>query len=368
MPHRYYLISGEASGDLHGGRLINAIKERDPQAVFRAWGGENMEQAGAEIVTHYREMAFMGFIEVIRNIRFILGLMKKAKKDLLEFKPDVLVLIDYPGFNMRMAEFAKKNNIKVVYYIAPQVWAWKAHRVEKLKKTVDALLCILPFEKDFFKNRGMDVEFVGHPLLDHVEWLENLPAEENKQIALIPGSRKQEISNILPIMLATAAQMPDFQFNIAAAPSQNTALYQTLIGDLTNVHIRKDGVKSILQNSNAALVTSGTATLETALVGIPQIVCYHTSWSSYQLAKFFIKVPFISLVNLIANKEVVPEMIQNALSPEGLKKHLLALLHGEAGDEQRKSYIEIREKLGRGGASHRAADAILKLLNHDVGA
>lgn len=360
MGLKYYLIAGEASGDLHGGRLIEAIKTKQPEAEFRAWGGEKMQAQGAHIVTHYREMAFMGFIEVIKNLGTILGLMKKAKADILAYQPDFLICIDYPGFNMRMAEFAKKHNIPVIYYIAPQVWAWKAHRVEKLKKTVDLMLCILPFEKDFFAKRGMEVEYVGHPLVDHVSWNPREKCNPPYSVALLPGSRKQEIEKILPEMTATAQLMSEVQFHIAVAPSQKEELYEKYMNRLENVHLHKTGVQNLLEKVDAALVTSGTATLETALSGVPQIVCYRTSWSSYRLAKFFIKVPFISLVNLIAGKEIVSEHIQDRCVAQELKPKLERLLHGNDRKLQLDDY-DIMRNLLQGGAAEKAAELIVEL-------
>ncbi|MCC5918648.1 MAG: lipid-A-disaccharide synthase [Cryomorphaceae bacterium] len=355
---KYYIIAGEPSGDLHGAKLISAIKRRQPQAEFRVWGGDKMTEAGAELVTHYREMAFMGFLEVIKNIFTILGLMRKCKSDLLAYQPDLLILIDYPGFNMRMATFAKKNNIKVAYYIAPQVWAWKAGRVKKLKETVDLMMTILPFEKSFYAQRGMDVEYVGHPLIDHLAFVprENMVGD-NPTIALLPGSRKQEIEMILPEMLKLANAMPNANFLIGMAPSQSKQFYEPFMTKLTNVSLYQGETYDLMREADAGLVTSGTATLEAALLGLPQVVCYKTSAISYMLARYFIKVKYISLVNLIADREIVRERIQENLNQKVLLSDLKELLYSERRSQMAADYKGIRNTLGA-GASDKAAKLI----------
>lgn len=357
----YYIIAGEASGDLHGANLIHAIKAKQPNATFRMWGGDKMEAAAeSKPVVHYREMAFMGFIEVIKNIRTISRRLKQCKKDILEHNPKVLVLIDYPGFNMRIAKFAKEHGIKVAWYIAPQVWAWKEKRVKTLKRTTDLMLVILPFETAFFAKHGMDVTYVGHPLLDHIKWSPSATdIVDNPTIALLPGSRQQEINSILPRMLEVVPHFPKATFVISRAPSQSEDVYQPYLND--QVVLSEKNSYDLLTESDAALVTSGTATLETALIGVPQIVCYLTSPTTYQLAKFFIKVPFISLVNLIAEREVVKELIQNNLNGETLKTELGKILAPENRGEMLNAYKEIREKLGGHGASERAAENIIDL-------
>lgn len=361
MPCDYYIIAGEASGDLHGANLIHAIKAKQPNATFRLWGGEKMQKAAkSELVVHYREMAFMGFIEVIKNIRTISRRLKQCKKDILEHNPQVLVLIDYPGFNMRIAKFAKEHGIKVAWYIAPQVWAWKENRVKALKRTTDLMLVILPFETDFFAKHDMDVTYVGHPLLDHLKWNPSaVDIEDSPSIALLPGSRQQEINSILPRMLEVVKHFPKATFFISRAPSQSEAVYQPYLND--QVVLSEKNSYDLLAESDAALVTSGTATLETALIGVPQIVCYLTSPTTYQLAKFFIKVPFISLVNLIADREVVKELIQHNLNGDALKTELAKILETENRKDMLNDYKFIREKLGGHGASERAADNIIAL-------
>ena len=360
---KYYVIAGEPSGDLHGAHLIRALVQRTPNATFRAWGGDKMAVEGAEIVTHYREMAFMGFVEVLQNIFTILGLMRKCKADILAYQPDVLILIDYPGFNMRIAKFAKANGIKVAYYIAPQVWAWKENRVAKLKKSTDIMLVILPFEKDFYAKHRMSVEYVGHPLLDHLQ-----PAQSTEQvsdapsIALLPGSRKQEIGKILPEMLEVAARFPNATFTIGMAPSQDVAFYKSILKEMKGVSLYEGTTYDLLRNADAALVTSGTATLETALIGLPQVVCYKTSVISYRLARFFIKIKYISLVNLIADRVVVTELIQGDLNADRIESELTAILQPDTRKRMFEDYAEIRALLGGGGASERAADAVIKLL------
>ncbi|MCH8546347.1 MAG: lipid-A-disaccharide synthase [Cryomorphaceae bacterium] len=361
MPCDYYIIAGEASGDLHGSNLIKAIKAKQPDATFRIWGGDKMATASeSELVVHYREMAFMGFIEVLKNIRTIARRLKQCKADLLEHNPQVLVLIDYPGFNMRIAKFAKDHGIKVAWYIAPQVWAWKENRVKTLKRITDLMLVILPFETSFFAKHDMEVTYVGHPLLDHLHWNpSNTNIQPTPTIALLPGSRKQEINSILPRMLEVVPHFPDATFVISRAPSQSEDVYLPYLSK--QVVMSDKNSYDLLSDADAALVTSGTATLETALIGIPQIVCYLTSPTTYQLAKFFIKVPFISLVNLIAEREVVTELIQNKLIGENLKTELEKILDAENRKEMLNAYKDIREKLGGHGASERAAEQITNL-------
>ncbi len=306
---KFYIIAGEASGDLHASNLMRELKKLDTKISFRCWGGDLMKEQGGILVKHYRELAFMGFTEVILNLRTILKNIELCKKDILEHKPDVLVLVDYPGFNLRIAEFAKKNGIKVFYYISPQVWAWKQSRVQHIKKFVDKMFVILPFEKEFYKKFNYEVDFVGHPLLDAISspasaWLrEPQPARsnENRIVALLPGSRKQEISTMLPVMLKMKKYFPEFEFVIAGAPSVPESFYKDFISDDTKVLFNQ--TYSILQNSYAALVTSGTATLETALFGVPEIVCYKGGMISYEIAKRLVKVDYISLVNLIVEKK-----------------------------------------------------------------
>lgn len=370
---KYYLIAGEASGDLHGSNLIKATKTLDAQAECRAWGGDMMEAAGAEVVKHYRELAFMGFIEVVANLRTILRNIARCKADITAYKPDVLVLIDYPGFNMRIAEWAKQQGIKVVYYISPQIWAWKQKRGYKLKRDVDLMLCILPFEQEFYKKFDMEVSYVGHPLLDAIEKRPKVKREERMKryaltpekplLLLLPGSRKQEIQSMLPIMLKAAAKVNTHQVAIAGAPSQTEAFYQEVVG-ATEVPILFGETYNLLEVADVAMVTSGTATLETALFKVPEVVCYKASAISYQIAKRLVKVPYISLVNLIADKELVKELIQGDMNPRTLTREVEKLIGQESAHRQAllSDYEELAEKLGGGGASMRAAREIQTLL------
>lgn len=376
---RYYIIAGEASGDLHGSNLIKEIKKLDTTADIRCWGGERMQQAGGELVKHYRELAFMGFIEVVMNLGTILRNLKYCKEDISQFKPDAVILIDYPGFNLRIAEWARKEGLKVIYYISPQVWAWKENRVKKMKVSIDKMLVILPFEKDYYKNKwGWDVEYVGHPLVEvvdsfglEVSGLElDLPAEALAKagpkpvIALLPGSRKQEILKKLPVMLEVSKSFPEYQFVVAKAPGQEDSFYTALLAPYKNVSSVSDQTYALLKRSSAALVTSGTATLETALFGVPEVVCYKGSNISYQIAKRLIKVKYISLVNLIMDKLVVKELIQDEMNVENLKKELNELLNNEVRKKQLKAdYAALKELLSQGGhASEKAARSIVEYL------
>jgi lipid-A-disaccharide synthase len=367
---RYYIIAGEASGDLHGSNLIKEIKKLDTQAIVRCWGGDLMQQSGATLVKHYRELAFMGFLEVIKNLPTILRNIKFCKTDILSFKPDVLVLIDYPGFNLRIAEWARIQGFKIVYYISPQVWAWKENRVKKIKKSVDLMLVILPFEKTFYKKWNYHVEYVGHPLVEVIEKEKTqslTPSLSEKPIiALLPGSRQQEILKKLPVMLQVAVFFPGYQFIVAKAPGQENSFYESLLQPYKNVSSVSGKTYALLLQSKAALVTSGTATLETALLGIPEVVCYKSSNISYQIGKRLIKVKYISLVNLIMDKPVVRELIQNDLTPENLKKELADLLFNPVRTAQlEEDYAELRKKLGEGGhASANAAKSIIALMTH----
>lgn len=364
---KYYIIAGEASGDLHGSNLIRALKEKDSTAEFRAWGGDAMQSAGANVVKHYRDLAFMGFIEVLLNIRTILKNLKSCKHDVLSYQPDVLVLIDYPGFNMRIAEFAKQQNLKVVWYIAPQVWAWKENRVHKLKRNVNSMLTILPFEKDFFAKHNMNVDFVGHPLLDAVaerpdfnkmERLQEFGLKADKKVvALLPGSRKQEIKAMLPIM-EKAAMGIEAQLVIAGAPSQNISFYKSNLSKGSSIPIIENRTYDLLEIADAALVTSGTATLETAMFNVPEVVCYRGNWFSYLIAKQLVKIKYISLVNLIMDREIVTELIQNKLNVKNLRKELQNCLSVKKRTKFLNDYNELITKLGGAGASHKAAQAV----------
>jgi lipid-A-disaccharide synthase len=362
---RYYIIAGEASGDLHGSNLIKAIHEQDNAADVRCWGGDKMQAAGATLVKHYRDLAFMGFVEVIMHLRTIMRNMDFCKKDIAAWKPDVLVLIDYPGFNMRIAEWAKKEGIRIVYYISPQVWAWKENRVEKIKRDVDKMLVILPFEVDFYHKWDYKVTYVGHPLIEVVRHekvdVPVKPITDKPIIALLPGSRAQEIKIKLPVMLQVVKHFPQYAFVVAQASAQPESLYQELIGDAP-VLIVKDQTYNLLKQSTAALVTSGTATLETALFGVPEVVCYKGNPISYWLATKLVKVKYISLVNLIMDKLVVTELIQDDLNEAQLKTALDRLLNDEAYKEQlQQDYATLWYKLGSSHASGNAAKEIVAM-------
>jgi lipid-A-disaccharide synthase len=367
---KYYIIAGEASGDLHASNLIRELKLLDNNSVFRAWGGDLMQQQGAEIVKHYRDLAFMGFAEVLMNLPAILRNISYCKKDILAFAPDVLILVDYPGFNLRIAEFARAHQIKVVYYISPQIWAWKKGRVHTIKRVVDKMMVILPFEKDFYNNYQFEVDFVGHPLLDAIA----SEAKENKAfidannfsdkpvIALLPGSRKQEISKMLEIMLQMVNEFPDYQFVIGGAPSIELSYYETIIGS-RKVKIISGATHQLLRHAKAALITSGTATLEAALLKVPEVVCYKGNPISYAIARRLVHIKYISLVNLIMDRQVVTELIQDKLTKENLKYELDQLLTNTNRSARLQSdYDDLITKLGGSGASLKAAKIIYNLL------
>ncbi|WP_028123049.1 lipid-A-disaccharide synthase [Epilithonimonas tenax] len=364
---KYYIIAGEASGDLHASNLMKALKQKDQNAEFRFWGGDLMQKQGGTLVKHYRDLAFMGFLEVIQNLKTILNNIRICKKDIQDYKPDMLILVDYPGFNLRIAKFAQELGIKVIYYISPQLWAWKEGRVETIRMYVDEMLVILPFEKDFYKKHDMEAHFVGHPLLDAIEGLQPVDVQtfksENKLnekeiIALLPGSRKQEVTKMLELMLSVRSHFSDYQFVIAGAPSLERDFYEQFVD--ADVHFVSNKTYDLLRCAKAALVTSGTATLETALLNIPEVVCYKGSRISYEIGKRLIKnIKYISLVNLIMDKEVVTELIQNDLDTNNLVKELHKILHTEKRDQVLKDYDILRSKLGGSGASDTAAEIIV---------
>jgi lipid-A-disaccharide synthase len=368
---KYYIISGEASGDLHGSNLMKNLKIQDPKAEFRFWGGDLMQEQGGTLVKHYRDLAFMGFAEVIMNLRTILGNISFCKKDIQNYQPDAVILIDYPGFNLRVAEFVKSLGIKVYYYISPQIWAWKTGRVHTIKKFVDRMFVILPFEKDFYAKYDFEVDFVGHPLLDAMQNLPELSLEEFKSnnqldnrkiIALLPGSRKQEIKVKLPLMLSVVKDYPDFQFIVAGAPSMEESFYREVAAG-ADMNIVFGQTYDLLRSSEAALVTSGTATLETALLNTPEVVCYKGNRISYEIGKRLVKhIEYISLVNLIMDKEVVKELIQNDLNYQNLKSELDLILHSPKRQQILHDYESLRQKLGGSGASNRTAEFIVSDL------
>lgn len=364
------MISGEASGDLHASNLLKALKSYRDDLEVRAWGGELLEEQGATLVKHYKDLAFMGFLEVAKNIRTILGNIKFCKQDILDFGADALILIDYPGFNLRIAEWAKKRGIKVFYYISPQIWAWKSSRVHKIIRSTDRVFTILPFERAFYQKYGYDAEFVGHPLLDVVQNYQGEKLElqtDKKVIALLPGSRKQEISKKLPKMINMLKHFDDYHFVIAAAPAQDIEFYKQFIPEdvLKNdqLSIVEGKTYPLLQRAHAALVTSGTATLETALFDVPQVVCYESSKVSYEIAKRLVKIKYISLVNLIADKKIVTELIQDELNEANIKTELALILEGEGRLKMLAAYSELKNTMGNSGASDKTAKKILEMLH-----
>jgi lipid-A-disaccharide synthase len=366
---KYYLVAGEASGDLHGANLMKALKARDSQAEFRFFGGDLMQAEGGTLVKHYADMAYMGFLEVALNLNQILKNLKSCRKDIVAWQPDALVLIDFPGFNLRIAEYAKKSGIMVCYYISPKVWAWNQKRVLKIKRIVDHLFCILPFEVDFYKKWDMKVDYVGNPLLDAVaafnpnsNFLPENGIVNKKIIALLPGSRRQEISRILPDMLAVTEKYPEYQFVIAGAPTFNRGYYSQFIGD-KNIPVIFNSTYDILRVAEAGIITSGTAVLETALFHVPQVVVYKGSNISVGIARMVVKIRFISLVNLIMDKLVMKELIQKDCGPEAIGAELDNLLRNENYRQQMlDNYHQLDEKMGKPGASARTAGLILKYI------
>ena len=360
---KYYIIAGEPSGDLHGSNLIKAIKALDSEADIRCWGGDKMGAAGGHIVKHIRDLAFMGFLEVVKHLPTILGNISFCKKDILAYQPDVIILIDYPGFNFRLFKFIKQHDFKLFYYISPQLWAWKSGRVKKVKEYVDRMFVIFPFEKSFYASHGVDVDFVGHPLLDE---LSQSPVTSHqppqKLIALLPGSRKQEISKLLPEYLKVIPYFPEYKFVIAGIRGIGHEFYQSIIGN-ANCEIEWDNTYGLLDKASAAIVTSGTATLETALHNVPEVICYKASPISYLIARQLIKgIEYICIVNLIAGKKVVTELIQDDVNPENLKRELSLLLGGTERERILAEYNEVRALLGASGASARAAELMIGYL------
>jgi lipid-A-disaccharide synthase len=389
---KYYIIAGEASGDLHGSNLITELRKQDPQADIRCWGGDLMAAAGGTLVKHYKDLAIMGFAEVLMNLRTIFRNLDFAKKDILAYNPDALIFIDYPGINMRIARWARHLStqpkdasslatdapkFKIIYYISPQVWAWKEGRVKEIRASVDKMLVILPFEKAFYKKWEYEVEYVGHPLVEVIDKVRSQPPTNadpggapatqfsKPVIALLPGSRKQEILKKLPVMLRVSQWFPDYQFVVAQAPGLDEAFYQDLLAPWPHVAAVRNQTYSLLLTARAACVTSGTATLETALFGVPEVVCYKGSPISYQIARRLIKVKYISLVNLIMDRLVVHELIQDELTPENLRRELDDLLHNPQRQQQLTTdYHQLHEILSQGGhASANAARSILQFLS-----
>lgn len=369
---KYYIIAGEVSGDMHAANLIAEIKRKDPRAEIRAWGGDRMKEQGVTLVKHIRHMAFMGFVEVVANLHKVIGNIRECKKDMVAFQPDAVILVDYPGFNLRMAKFAHEKGFRVFYYISPQVWAWKRRRVKKIKNSVDKMLVILPFEEEFYKNYGVDVTYVGNPLLDELSKAPNVNrqaflrrnglGEKREIIALLPGSRRQEVKRMLGVMLKVIPHFPEYQFVIAGVPSVDKTLYKSLIGS-ADVTFVENQTRELLQNASAALVTSGTATLETALFNVPEVVCYKASPLSYYIAKRLIRVKYISLVNLVMDKQVVAELIQGDLTENNLVTQLQRLLgNNKVQSQLLDDYMELQSRLGDAGASGKAAAVVVESL------
>jgi lipid-A-disaccharide synthase len=364
---KIYIISGEASGDLHAANLVSELKKQNNSLEFRAWGGDRLINEGVIIDKHIRELAFMGFLEVLLNLKTILRNIRSCKKNLLDFKPDLLILVDYPGFNLRIAKWAKSKSIPVYYYISPQIWAWKESRIHLIKKTVERMYCILPFEKDFYMKHSLNVSYLGHPLLDEVikfKILNNNSLElKNKRpiLAILPGSRKQEIERKLPLMIAASSQFPEYNVIVACAPNLDLAYYEKF--KTQEVLFVKNQTYNLLQNAELAIVTSGTATLEAALFKVPQVVCYKSSFISFWIAKKLIKIKFISLVNLIANKEIVRELIQQDCTASNIAGELIKIKKGEKkAIQMNNDYTDLIELLGNEGASSRVAEDMLKNL------
>lgn len=368
---KYYIIAGEASGDLHAANLMKAIVAEDPQADFRFWGGDLMQKVGGTLVKHYRDLAFMGFLEVLMNLRTITKNLAFCKKDITQFAPDVIIYVDYPGFNMRIAKWARQEGYKNHYYISPQIWAWKEGRIKAIKKDIDEMYVILPFEKAFYEEKhNFQVHFVGHPLIDEISARtpvvpENFRKEHQLDdrpiIALLPGSRKQEIQKMLEIMLSITSDFPDYQFVIAGAPSQDLEFYEPFLKK-NRIHIVMNQTYNLLDVAHAALVTSGTATLETALFKVPEVVCYKGGRISYEIAKRVINLDYISLVNLIMDKEVVKELIQTEFNTKTLKKALTEILEEEKRKALFDEYYKLEQKLGGVGASANTAKLIVNAI------
>jgi len=367
---KYYIIAGEASGDLHGSNLMKALLKEDNKADIRFWGGDLMSEVGGTLVKHYKERAFMGFVEVIMNLRKVLGFIKFCKKDITEYNPDVIIFIDNSGFNLRVAKWAKDQGFRTNYYISPQVWASRASRVDKIKRDIDQMYVILPFEKEFYQKYNYEVNFVGHPLVDAIADRKQVAIKsfrkehhlgEKPIIALLPGSRKQEITKMLSVMLSLVDDFSEYQFVIAGAPSQDFSFYQSIIGS-KKVAFIDNKTYDLLSVSFAALVTSGTATLEAALFKVPQVVCYKGSNISYQIAKRIITLKFISLVNLIMDREVVKELIQGDFTKKNLSNELKKILDENQRVKLFEAYYELEQKLGGKGASENTAKSIVAHL------
>lgn len=367
---KYYLIAGERSGDMHASRLMRELKTQDPDAEFRYYGGDLMKEQGGALVRHYKDMAFMGVWEVIKNLKKIKTYLKECKEDILSYKPDVVIHVDYSGFNMKIAPFAKEHGFKTFYYISPKVWAWNQKRALKIKKYIDRLFCILPFEKEFFEKFDYKVDFVGNPVLDAIsehdfsdQIVKDYDLQKGKIIAILPGSRKQEIEKMLDYMASVSPFFPEYQFVVAAVPNYPKEYFES-VGKKYKIPVVYDQTYDLLFNAEVAIVTSGTATLETALIGTPQVVCYKTSGLTYYAVKFLIKVNYVSLVNLIADKRVVQELIyKHQTKKEVLAAEVKKLLHDQAYiDEMKKGYHEVKSRLGHKKAAKVTAELMFNYL------
>jgi len=367
---KYYIIVGEASGDLHASNLMKALQQKDVHAEFRFWGGDLMQEVGGTLVRHYKDLAFMGFVEVLMNLRTISKNIAFCKKDIVSYNPDKIIFVDYPGFNFRIMKWAKELKFETHYYISPQIWAWKENRIKAIKRDVDYMYVILPFEKDFYETKhNFPVHFVGHPLLDAIddkelvdefEFRKTYKLSDKPIVALLPGSRTQEIKKMLAIMLSVVDDFEDYEFVIAGAPSQDFSFYEQFINN-KNISFISNKTYDLLSLSTAALVTSGTATLETALFKVPQVVCYKGNGISYQIAKRVVNLEYISLVNLIMDKEVVKELIQDEFNVKNLKFELTNILNPSYRTQMFNDYFEWEQQLGGSGASENTAKLITRV-------
>lgn len=365
---KIYIIAGEDSGDLHSSNLMKALKARENDLAFRGVGGDLMKAQGMKLVAHIEDINFMGFVEVVKNLKTIRQLFKTVEADIMDWQPDVVILVDYPGFNLRLAPFIKEHQIPLIYYISPQVWAWKKGRVKKIKTLVDRMMVILPFEKEFYAKEGLEVDFVGHPLLDVVgeeRVSESVSVEKLETIALLPGSRKQEIRRMLPVMLEASKAFPDKRFIIGGAPSRKRSFYEELLGE-AKVDLWMNRTYELLEQADYAWVTSGTATLETALFKVPEVVCYKGSWLSFQIGKRLVNVKFISLVNLILDREAVKELLQAAFRPKQLIAEQNKLMSPERKAKLQADYDDLYARLGEKGASDRAARIVLETFKKTI--
>lgn len=361
---KYFILAGEASGDKQAGLLCEALARHDPASIMTGWGGEYMMQQGVKVTKHYRDLAFMGFVEVIKHLPAILRNFRTCKEEILRFQPDALILVDYPGFNLRMASWAYKHGIRVYYYISPQLWAWHTSRVHQIKKAVRKMYVILPFEENFYHQYNLKVMYIGHPLAMEIAHDDQYPYQPQPgHVALLPGSRKHEVQRILPEMAGLIDRMPDTFFHVAAVSHLDQAIYDQWLKGKKNVNITSGDMKRVLSQCEAAIVTSGTATLETALHGVPQIVVYKGTTLSYYIARRLIKVKYISLVNLIMDQSLVPELIQSDCTSQRMQDELLRVLHPERKQMIMKGYQILREMLNQGGGASTAAEDIIRDLN-----